>query len=145
MRRVSASGMHPDPAGEDELHAGEADTVVGDLCELEYPVRDVHHDRLGIQVSRIDLRDRGREHLVDVPNLPLTARDRDGSPVWMTSVAFCAPTTAGIPSSRATIAACEVRPPRSVTMAEATFMIGSQSGSVISVTSTSPLRSSLSR
>ena len=52
--------MHPDPAGEDELHAGEADTVVGDLGELEYPlrVRDVHHARIrAIQVSRIDLRD----------------------------------------------------------------------------------------
>ncbi len=36
------------------------------------------------------------------------------------------------------MAACEVRPPRSVTIAEARFIIGSQSGSVISVTNTSP-------
>jgi hypothetical protein len=43
-----------------------------------------------------------------------------------------------MPSSRAMIAAWQVRPPRLVTMAEARFMIGSQSGSVMSVTSTSP-------
>jgi len=40
--------------------------------------------------------------------------------------------------SRATIAAWQVRPPSSVTIAEAFFMIGSQSGSVMRVTSTSP-------
>ena len=48
------------------------------------------------------------------------------------------PTTAGMPSSRAMIAAWQVRPPRLVTMAAARFMIGSQSGSVMSATSTSP-------
>src|SRR5215216_4714874 len=75
--------MHPDPAGEDELHAREADTVVGDLCELEHPlwVGDVHHD-LGLwatQGSRIDLRDlivKGAS--VYVPDLPLAARHSDG-------------------------------------------------------------------
>ena len=36
------------------------------------------------------------------------------------------------------IAAWHVRPPRLVTMALARFMIGSQSGSVMSATSTSP-------
>ena len=36
------------------------------------------------------------------------------------------------------IAAWQVRPPRLVTIAEASFMIGSQSGSVMSATSTSP-------
>ena len=50
------------------------------------------------------------------------------------------PTTAGMPSSRAMIAAWQVRPPRLVTMAAARFMIGSQSGSVMSATSTSPGR-----
>ena len=40
------------------------------------------------------------------------------------------PTTAGMPSSRATIAAWQVLPPLSVTIAEAILMIGSQSGSV---------------
>ena len=36
------------------------------------------------------------------------------------------------------MAAWQVRPPRLVTMADARFMIGSQSGSVMSATSTSP-------
>ena len=36
------------------------------------------------------------------------------------------------------IAAWQVRPPRLVTIAAARFMIGSQSGSVMSATSTSP-------
>jgi hypothetical protein len=36
------------------------------------------------------------------------------------------------------MAAWQVRPPRLVTIAEAFFMTGSQSGSVMSVTSTSP-------
>ena len=48
------------------------------------------------------------------------------------------PTIAGMPSSRLTMAAWQVRPPRSVTTAAARFITGSQSGSVISVTSTSP-------
>ena len=48
------------------------------------------------------------------------------------------PTTAGTPSSRAMIAAWQVRPPRLVTMAAARFITGSQSGSVMSATSTSP-------
>ena len=48
------------------------------------------------------------------------------------------PTTAGMPSSRAMIAAWQVRPPRLVTMALARFITGSQLGSVMSVTSTSP-------
>ena len=43
-----------------------------------------------------------------------------------------------MPSSRAMIAAWQVRPPRLVTIADAFFMTGSQSGSVMSVTSTSP-------
>ncbi len=53
-------------------------------------------------------------------------------------MALPVPTTAGMPSSRAMIAAWQVRPPRLVTIAEARFMIGSQSGSVMSATSTSP-------
>ena len=48
------------------------------------------------------------------------------------------PTTAGMPSSRATMAAWQVRPPRLVTIAEAIFITGSQSGVVMSATSTSP-------
>jgi len=48
------------------------------------------------------------------------------------------PTIAGSPSSRLTIAAWQVRPPRLVMIAEAFFMAGSQSGSVLSATRISP-------
>ena len=58
-------------------------------------------------------------------------------------VAPVAPTTAGTPSSRATIAAWQVRPPRLVTIAAAVFITGSQSGVVVSATSTSPGRKEL--
>jgi hypothetical protein len=57
-------------------------------------------------------------------------------PSWRRRVARPVPTMAGRPSSRLTIAACEVRPPWSVTIAAARFMIGTQSGSVMAVTST---------
>jgi hypothetical protein len=43
-----------------------------------------------------------------------------------------------MPSSRAMMAAWQVRPPRLVTIAAASFITGSQLGSVMSVTSTSP-------
>ena len=59
-------------------------------------------------------------------------------PSSSTVVASPQPTTAGMPSSRAMIAAWQVRPPRLVTIAAARFITGSQSGSVMSVTSTSP-------
>ncbi len=46
------------------------------------------------------------------------------SPVFKTFVAFSVPTIAGIPISRETIAACDVLPPRSVTIALAFFIAG---------------------
>ena len=61
-----------------------------------------------------------------------------GSPSRMRSSASPVPTTAGTPSSRAMIAAWQVRPPRLVTMAALRFITGSQSGSVMSAISTSP-------
>ena len=60
------------------------------------------------------------------------------SPSFSTVVASPVPTTAGMPSSRATMAAWQVRPPRLVTIAAARFITGSQSGSVMSVTRMSP-------
>ncbi len=61
-------------------------------------------------------------------------------------MALPVPTIAGTPSSRLTMAACEVRPPWSVTMALARFMIGTQSGSVVPVTRIEPsTKSSMSR
>ena len=58
------------------------------------------------------------------------------SPSGTQVVASPVPTTAGMPSSRAMIDAWQVRPPRLVTIAAAVFMTGSQSGVVVSATST---------
>src|SRR4029453_9787130 len=59
-------------------------------------------------------------------------------PVWMAVVPVSVPTTAGTPNSRATIAVWQSRPPVAVTMAPATENTGTQGGSVISHTMTSP-------
>ena len=78
--------------------------------------------------------------VVDEARFPLGAGD--GDLLAVAQHARCrvsVPTTAGTPSSRLTMAAWQVRPPRLVTMAAAFFMVGSQSGSVLSVTSTSPV------
>ena len=48
------------------------------------------------------------------------------------------PTTQGMPSSRETIAAWQVMPPESVTIAAARRISGTQSGAVMWVTRTSP-------
>ena len=72
------------------------------------------------------------------PTSPSAQLTVTGSPLVRSWVALPLPTTAGMPSSRETMAAWLVRPPRFVTMAEAVFMIGSQSGSVMSVTRISP-------
>ena len=53
-------------------------------------------------------------------------------------VAVRVPTTQGMPSSRETMAAWDVMPPASVTIAAARRMSGTQSGEVIAATSTSP-------
>ena len=60
------------------------------------------------------------------------------SPSWRRRLPSTLPTIAVMPISRAMIAAWQVRPPWSVTTPRARFRIGSQSGSVRSVTSRSP-------
>src|SRR2546429_9091149 len=60
------------------------------------------------------------------------------SPSFSVLVASPQPTTAGMPSSRAMMAAWQVRPPRLVTMAAARFITGSQLGSVMSGTMVLP-------
>src|SRR3989338_2239618 len=60
------------------------------------------------------------------------------SPSFKTLVAILVPMTHGFLSSRETIAACEVIPPRSVTIAAASFMAGTRSGLVIWETKMSP-------
>ena len=82
---------------------------------------------------------------VDASGVALGAGD--GDLVAVRDAPSCrprSPTTAGMPSSRATMAAWQVRPPRSVTTAAAVFITGSQSGVVVSATSTSPGRKSAS-
>ena len=72
---------------------------------------------------------------------PVSPSAQDTVTSWPSRISWVAlpqPTTAGTPSSRAMIAAWQVRPPRSVTIAAARFITGSQSGSVMSATSTSP-------
>ncbi len=72
---------------------------------------------------------------VTVPWAPSTVTI---SPSRSTAVAVRAPTTAGTPSSRDTMAAWHVIPPPSVTTAAARRMTGTQSGLVIGATNTSP-------
>ena len=73
-----------------------------------------------------------------VPVSPSAQDTVTSVPSGIRSSALPVPTTAGTPSSRAMIAAWQVRPPRLVTMAAARFITGSQSGSVMSAISTSP-------
>src|SRR5262245_27890447 len=75
-----------------------------------------------------------------VPASPLT---RTRAPSANIVVASRVPTTAGIPYSRATIAACESWPPRSVTMAPRSGRTTLKEGPVVRVTSTSPCCSRL--
>ena len=133
-------------AGDDELHRGpgrrrrsagtrERERLVG--------VADVQHDLrarpLADSPRSIVLPSNGSEPVVDEADFALGAGDRDlvGRRAARRSP-FSVPTTQGTPSSRLTMAAWQVRPPRLVTIAAAIFMVGSQSGSVMSATSTSP-------
>lgn len=121
------------------------DAGIRDLGEAERALRvaDVHHHL-----------DRHRRHAVELDALELEIQLAvvDEAPVspsahdTVTRLAVlhllgriaAADHGRGTPSSRAMIAAWQVRPPRLMTIADARFMIGSQSGSVMSVTSTSP-------
>ena len=136
--------MNRDRVGDDEFDPRQAHAVVGQHREAECLVGlgDVEHDlRFGpVDVAERHFLDRVIEFsLVDVALVAFGTRNRDlaGRPC-STCVPCCVPTMAGNPSSRLTIAAWQVRPPRLVTMAAAFFITGSQSGSVLSVTSTSP-------
>ena len=102
---------------------------------------DVHHDLdadLGHRAELGALDVEVEQPLVDEAGVALGAGDGDLASVGEVPGRRAVPTTAGMPSSRAMIAAWQVRPPRLVTIAEARFMIGSQSGSVMSATRTSP-------
>ena len=73
---------------------------------------------------------------------PRAASTVTSSPSRSVAVAVPVPTRQGMPSSRETIAAWQVMPPESVTIAAARRISGTQSGAVMWVTSTSPSRSS---
>ena len=92
----------------------------------------------GIASSSISRRTNGNFPVNTRPVSPSAHETVTSWPGLTRSVASPHPTTAGTPSSRAMIAAWQVRPPRLVTIAAARFITGSQSGSVISVISTSP-------
>ena len=129
----------------DELHPREPDAIdrkPGGL-EGQIGVAEVDHDaRAGSrQPAEVDALHLKRHRAgVDFARVALRAGHGHRLPVGHVPVACSAPTTAGIPSSRATMAAWQVRPPRLVTMAAAVFITGSQSGVVVSATSTSPGR-----
>src|SRR5215469_15877409 len=74
-------------------------------------------------------------HHSTMPAEPSTTTDM---PSTITCVASSAPLTSGMPNSRATIAACVIRPPTSVTAALAMLKSGVQIGVVAWATSTSP-------
>jgi hypothetical protein len=71
---------------------------------------------------------------VDPSPVPLGAGEGDLHPVLQHRGPIPVPTTAGIPSSRLTMAAWLVRPPWSVMIPAAWFRMGPQSGSVRPVT-----------
>ena len=125
--------------------ARQADAVVRHQRERErlVGVADVHHD-LGARAARpcdrsMRSTSNGSAAVVDEPGVSLGARHGDDlAGRRAPSCRSRCRQSPGRPSSRLTMAAWHVRPPRLVTMAAAFFMIGSQSGSVLSVTSTSP-------
>ena len=130
--------------GNDELEPGQADAVIRREreCKGLVGIADVHHD-LGVwaldrrQIDVFDLE--GQAAVVDEPGISLGARHGDDRPGGKGSRAGSRSRQSPEgPSSRLTMAAWQVRPPRLVTMAAAFFMIGSQSGSVLSVTRISP-------
>jgi hypothetical protein len=94
-----------------------------------FPRCRVRYTKWPVRMRAIDAirqdRRTGRELTAHEPaawsssTLPCSPFTRTRSPVWSRRVAFPHPTTARIPSSRATMAACESGAPTSVTMAEA--------------------------
>src|SRR5712691_526187 len=74
-------------------------------------------------------------HNSTMPAEPSTTTDM---PSTITCVASSAPLTSGMLNSRATIAACDIGPPTSVTAALAMLKRGVQIGVVVWATSTSP-------
>src|SRR5205085_3221761 len=86
--------------------------------------------------------DRGHEgsHQPRRVTMPRSPSTRTRSPVLILLVAWPVPTTAGMPYSRATIAACDMVPPMSETAAAILPNTGPQLGAVTGHTRISPSR-----
>ena len=138
--------VHADLPVDDELEPRQADARVAAAGEKSNACSGLPTFIMiltGISGMRVELdlarRSNSSRPVVDVAGVALGAGDGDLVRRRASArVASPQPTTAGMPSSRAMIAAWQVRPPRLVTIAAARFMTGSQSGSVMSATSTSP-------
>ena len=139
-------GMNLDDVVDDELHPGETDAVARQPppAQGRRRVGEVHHElragAAGCPPDRCPAPRNRRCHRRRSPASPSAQDTVTACPSAEAPVALPVPIIAGRPSSRLTMAACEVRPPWSVTMAAACFMIGTQSGSVCAVTSMSPSR-----
>ena len=114
-----------------EIHvdAGRRDVGAGDDVAAE-------HDRRTAVPPRRQSRGPSEARHGRAPAITVPARASTVTiiPSCSSDVAGRAPTMHGMPSSRDTIAACEVMPPASVTIAAARRMIGTQSGEVMVVT-----------
>ena len=153
--------MLPDVRREDELDPEEPDALHRELGVLGRLLRDPdvdvdlggrdRHARDGVRRAALAAARRrgGRRRRLALSSLE-PGVDRAGLPVdgdlelpsAIILVAFRVPTTHGTPSSRDTMAAWQVIPPSSVTIAAARVIAGTMSGVVIVVTRTSPARSS---
>ncbi len=127
--------MHADMFVDDELHARQSDAACGCMA-VRNAISGVPTLTMMAVRRLLEFAD-GRacdvesdRSLIDIAGVTFGAGDRDSGPRFQFLCRMCRPTTAGIPSSRATMAAWHVRPPLSVMTPAATFMTGSQSGLV---------------
>ena len=141
--------VDPDRVRDDELLAGEADAVDGQEREREGLRRDCRRSSgsgCGSAAAggrRPRSRSKASTPSKTSPVSPSAQETVTGSPVLQHGGGVAGADDARECRARAlTIAAWQVRPPRSVTIAAACLRIGSQSGSVIAVTRTEPGRNS---
>src|SRR3989338_1176529 len=92
----------------------------GDVAKLDGPALAVPLNFFKILLRQF--------HARTLRTMPLLALTSTRSPFFKTLVAIFVPTIQGTLSCRATMAACEVNPPSSVTMALARCMSGKKSG-----------------
>ena len=114
-------------------------SAASENARLGSPTISITRVRVSAIGCRVDtLRDERKRAGIDMSVRALGAADGDLVAGPQVAVACPVPTMQGRPNSRETMAACAVRPPLSVTIAATRRMTGSQSGSVMSATRTSP-------